>query len=83
MKFLADALDESLFTNIQDFSLVDKFLSNDFLNNNLKFVLGDLPKYFTSTEPTCCVRLVDTGVVYDLANFLVNQLCSSVLIVNK
>jgi hypothetical protein len=79
MEFLADSLDENLFINFNDYSLVDKFLSNEFINTNLKFVLGDLPGYFNSIEDI----LVDTGIIYNLSNFLVNQLCSSVLIVNK
>jgi hypothetical protein len=79
MEFLSDALDENLFITFDDYSLVDKFLTNEFINANFKFVLGDLPGYFNNLEDT----LVDTGIIFDLSNFLVNQLCSSVLIVNK
>ena len=74
LEFLSDALDLNLFINFKDYSLVDKFMSNNFLNDNLDFLLSDL---------SCSFNNDVNHALYNISNFFVNKLCYSVLLCNK
>lgn len=73
IEFLSDVLDTNLFIHFNDYNLVDQFLSNNFINANLQFILGD------TTNP----YLNESNAVTELSSFLANDLCSSILSFNK
>jgi hypothetical protein len=73
-----DFFDINLFTTFSDPTIIDKFLGNDFINYNMRFIVDELNSVNTKVSSA-----FDRGIIYNLSDYLVNNLCKSVLILNK
>lgn len=63
-----------MFTSFTDMTIVDRFLGNDFINSNMKYLLDGYEDINHKVSSS-----FNNENIYDVSNFLVNSLCKSIL----